>query len=113
MQPTITLSMEFLQRYAVYGFRRGSKYMYIGKTTGLLKRFGSHHVVGPRYQPDSEDLLDVWFCSSLQEATDLEFELIQEHAPTYNIVDKFDSPQSSRRAAKLFATRTVSDSENH
>lgn len=86
MAPSLSFAMGLLKSHTVYGLRREGEYLYIGKTQSLFGRFAGHHIIGPRIEPLPTDTLDVWLCKGAQEASQLEFDLIQEHRPIYNTV---------------------------
>ena len=68
----------------VYSWMRKNQCLYIGMSTKGLGRLGSHHIIGVREGVQSDDALDIWLCSSLTEALDLEFDLIKTLHPVYN-----------------------------
>lgn len=84
MEPNISLSMDYFSRYAVYGVKRNGKYLYIGRTRGILLRFGGHHIVNGRLKLEKDDLLDIWWCDTSMQAFTLEHELIKRWDPEYN-----------------------------
>lgn len=96
MEPTLSLSMSLFKGHFVYGIRRDERYLYIGKSTSMLRRMGGHHAIGPRFEPLPTDQLDVWKCSSAMEAKQLEYELIQQFVPQYNYIHKFEPVNSIR-----------------
>lgn len=53
-----------LKADAVYGWRRGSKYLYFGFTSNLLSRLSRHHIVGVVEPLQRKDVIDVWLCPS-------------------------------------------------
>ena len=86
MEPNLTFPMSNFLGHAVYGIRRDGRYLYIGKTSQLLSRFGGHHIVGIKFQLEPTDSLDLWMCKSSHDAFVLELELILEHRPKHNTI---------------------------
>ena len=86
VEPNVTFSMSQFLGHAVYGIRRDGLYLYIGKTSKLLGRFGGHHIVGVKFELEPTDQLDLWMCQSSRDAFVLELELITHHRPKFNTI---------------------------
>ena len=84
MEPNASLSMSYFTSHAVYGVKRNDKYLYIGKTKGILLRFAGHHIINRRLQLQPGDVLDIWWCATPYDAFSLEDELIRRWDPPYN-----------------------------
>lgn len=84
MKPDLSIP---LVESCVYGWRRGERYLYIGRTLNLFRRIGGHHVIDSKESCVSGDVIDVWFCP--EHKLDLrEKLLIKEHRPLFNINTK-------------------------
>lgn len=88
MQPHQILSSQFYMSPSVYGWRRGTEYLYIGQALSLLKRFGGHHIIGIREDFQKDDKIDVWFFDKHLDASIFESKMIKEHFPKYNTGQK-------------------------
>lgn len=67
----------------VYGWRRITKYLYIGKSIRGIQRILRNHVI-KSYRINKVDKIDIWFCLE-NEVDELEKLLIGKHKPKYNI----------------------------
>lgn len=84
MNPDLTLPASLCFGYAVYGWRRRDRYLYIGKTNVLFTRFRDHHVIGIADDIDiGLDQIDVWLCTKTTIDV-IETSLIRLHKPLYN-----------------------------
>ena len=71
---------------AVYAWRRGEEWLYVGATKEWCRRFYSAaSVIGSREPIRPEDTLDVWCVDSKVEAHQLEMQLIEAHKPKHNV----------------------------
>jgi hypothetical protein len=80
--PDLTLSASLFTDSAVYGWKRGDKYLYIGKALCLIKRWANHHAISLRDMGPT-DTIDIWFCDT-RIIDHLEKELIREYQPSLN-----------------------------
>jgi excinuclease UvrABC nuclease subunit len=100
LTPDITIPVSILsERAAIYAWRRGSEYLYIGQSLRVLQRLRTHHVLGAAHY-EKTDVIDVWFCDP-GERLKLEARMIKQFKPPYNIKGnegvKFDTFKESFR----------------
>lgn len=90
----------YLPRYLVYGWRRGTFYLYIGRSSSGKERFlYGHHVVDKVEPIRNTDFIDVWYCEKY-ELEGLELKLIKHYQPTYNIYGTANSRGTRFEASK-------------
>lgn len=84
--PTMSFSFGGLQNIRmVYAVKRKGEYIYIGSTTRFLFRLPGHHIFPRLTKLEDDDIIDVWTFKTDKEMRDFEFEMIQTHAPRFNI----------------------------
>jgi predicted GIY-YIG superfamily endonuclease len=83
-----------LVRPGVYGWRRGSDYLYIGCSANLLGRISNHNVIGKVETFLNTDVIDFWFES--QTYYELEKALVREFRPKYNVEHLLEESYSER-----------------
>lgn len=74
-----------MQGEVVYGWRRGTKYLYFGRTSNLLSRLSHHHIVGRAEPFQRKDVIDVWFFHSALDALAFEAKLQRIYQPLYSM----------------------------
>ena len=98
--PSFTLKgseYTLLWQPCVYGWKRGSEYLYIGLSSNILNRIRGHHVLH-RDSIEETDEIQFWFTGTWVEAESLEKELIAKLLPSYNTID---SPSPYKGSTKL------------
>ena len=74
----------YLFNCGVYAWFRNKKCLYVGYSTKLLARLGTHHLLDQHQPVLSADTIDIWLCETKKEAQKLEIELIEKLKPAYN-----------------------------
>ncbi len=99
MKPDMTIPIIVLsKRAALYAWRRGSEYLYIGQSLFCISRLRKHHVLKDElFQP--EDVIDVWFCDA-GERLKFEAKMILKYKPRYNT--KIPSAREPKRQFESF-----------
>jgi len=99
MKPDVTIPIILLtKRAAVYAWRRGSEYLYIGQSLSCINRLRKHHALKEKlFQP--EDVIDVWFCDP-GERLKFEAKMLLKYKPRYNV--KFPSAREPKRQFDSF-----------
>jgi hypothetical protein len=69
----------------VYGWRRAKDYLYIGASVRILGRVIDHNIIGTREPLLATDVIDLWRCESKEDMLALEWMLIEEYRPVYNV----------------------------
>jgi hypothetical protein len=69
----------------VYGWRRDKDYLYVGASVRILGRVTEHNIIGKREPVLATDVIDLWRCESTEEMFALEWMLIEEYRPVYNV----------------------------
>lgn len=69
--------------YIVYGWGRGSEFLYIGMSTQGVNRFRSHQYI-KRHKIRKTDKFYIWLCSDKTEALRIESLLIKTFEPIFN-----------------------------
>ena len=72
---------------AVYGWRRGKKYLYIGVSDDVRKRVLTHNIIGRVEKVLENDTIDIWYPKDGESICDLEESLINRFKPKYNVAD--------------------------
>ena len=72
---------------AVYGWRRGKKYLYIGVSEDVRKRVSTHNIIGRVEKVLENDTIDIWYPKDGEKICDLEESLINRFKPKYNVAD--------------------------
>jgi Nuclease subunit of the excinuclease complex len=69
----------------VYIWKRAEHILYVGSSQNGLHRVlnGKHHVIGIKHIQD-DDVFEIRYCSSIENARELEQKLIDEYRPLYN-----------------------------
>ena len=85
-QPDLILHGAELNKPAIYAWKRGEEWLYIGITeVGIIRRLQGHHVVGNIHQFKDEDRIVVWHVNlTRNDLIALERKLILKHKPKYN-----------------------------
>jgi predicted GIY-YIG superfamily endonuclease len=74
-----------LTGHAVYGWKRGNDFLYIGSTGNFLDRVGSHNIIGKVEPVQNQDQIIVWPGSEdFMEVMAFEAELNRKFRPKYS-----------------------------
>ena len=72
---------------AVYGWRRGKRYLYIGISQNVFRRINTHNIIGKVESVLPDDTIDLWFVPKGMNAYEYERFLIMKFEPTYNVAE--------------------------
>jgi excinuclease UvrABC nuclease subunit len=67
-----------------YAWRRGTQYLYVGKTRQGIDRIRTHNIINVIETRRDDDVIEFWICSDSLELDALEKNLIFLHCPKYN-----------------------------
>lgn len=85
-QPDLILYGVDLNKPAIYAWKRGKQWLYIGITElGIIRRLKGHHIIGSIGQFRDGDRIDVWHINLPRiNLITLEKRLILKYKPKYN-----------------------------
>ena len=89
------LVLQVLFQPCVYGWKRGDKYLYIGKSRNGIGRLHWHHKI-KLGDIQEGDVLDLWYPSDNRTIETIEVELIQLFQPALNVYSTI-VPQRARK----------------